>query len=180
MNTSIPEKCSLSRYKATAALDVEGGPDNVALFGFFITACESVFGLTDASVNRGRKAMKWQINSSSWIDVRLVFVDGKTNFRVDARMFKFWYFAVPIVVYVLSWNLFGLVMHSLGVGLIDPLVTPESFILFSALRFGSVGLCVLIVHLFLRSGRKKAFHEATVRPDSAMEGLLAVQASRRD
>jgi hypothetical protein len=162
MSAEKRERCGLSRYRATTTLDGGIDPGDSALFDFFITACEAVFGPLEGYITRDEKTMRWGINSPSKVVAWLRTDEGKTDLRIDARMFKFWYFTIHIFIYLIVWNLFGFVMHFLGVLRIDPLVVPNLFLILSALRFGSIGACMMIVHLIFRSRRKRAvYHRGT-------------------
>jgi len=175
MNARIRERNKLSRFHATATLDREADIGNPALLDFFVSACEAVFGQMDGSISRDGDSLKWGLNTAAKMTVRIRPGQGETNIHIDAQMFKFWYFTIHVLLYVVLWNIFAMVMYFLGVGLIDPLVVPGLFMLFSALRFGSIGLCLLILHLILRSRRKRAFDAAFATLVSAIENFLEIE-----
>lgn len=180
MSARTKESNGLSRFRATATLDREVDTGNPTLFDFFVTACEAVFGQMGGYVIRDEDSLKWQLSTAAKMAVRLSSGEGKTDIHVDARMFKFWYFATHILFYIIFWNLFAIVMRFLGVGRIDPLVVPGLFLLVSAIRFGSIGICLLILHLIFRSSRKRAFSTAFVTLVSAIESFLEIETNIDD
>jgi hypothetical protein len=58
----------------------------------------------------------------------------------------------------------------------DPLVAPGLLLIASAVRFASIGVPLLIVHLIFGSGRKRAFHTSLARLVSVVESFLEIEA----
>jgi hypothetical protein len=180
MNTRLREKIGLTRYRAFATLERGIDFQDPALLGFFTTACEAVFGLMEGSNLHYEESIRWRTNSPAKVDIRLQSDEEKTHLRIDARMFKFWHFIIYIFIFAIVWSIFGNVMYALGFRLIDPLVTPELFVLVSAARFGSIGVCILIVDLILGIRRKRAIRASCSRLVSALEGFLELRETKDD
>ncbi len=153
MNAKTKERHGLFRFRGTATLDREVDVGDTPLFGFFVTACEAVFGQLGGYITRDEDNVKWRIGHPAKMVAWITPGNGRTDIRVDARMFKFWYVLTLVFFYLIFWNIFGVVMRYLGVIFIDPFVEPGRFLIVSAIRFGSIGICVLILHLINEIGQ---------------------------